>query len=283
MPLLQKAYLGATPLFKEKSWFEDISQDPIDEAEGITITADNTAHTKGSWTELVASTSADATFIVVEVTNIATSTVDTATLLDIGVGASGSETELIPNIAVGGAANVGGGIARLAFQIPIKIASGTRLSSRIQSVVAGPPAKTATVSIWTFNMGDFAYAPTAVDVIGTSTATSAGTAMSGSSGTWVQITASTSNAYKAVVVVPSTSAASIGTIITKFTLGVGASGSEVEIGQTSASYVNNESVSNFSRWGQLICKAIPSGTRLSVRHDIAAGPGNYDVTLIGIR
>lgn len=283
MALLQKAYLGTTPLFKEKSWFEDISQNPVSEATSITVTANNAAHTKGSWTELVSSTSADATFIVVEVVGVASSTVDSATLLDIGIGASGSETDLIPNVAIGGAANIGGGLARFAFQVPIKIASGTRISARIQSVVAGPPAKTAVVSIWTFNMSDFAYAPTAVDVIGTSTATSTGTAMSGSSGTWVQITASTSNDYKAVVLVPSTSSTAIGTINVNYTLGTGASGLEVGIGQTSASYVNNESACNFSRWGQLICKAIASGTRLSVRHDIATGPGNYDVTLIGIR
>ena len=283
MPLVTKAYLGSTKLFKEKSWFEDTSQKPVSEAATVTITADNTAHTKGSWTELVSSTSGDATFIVVEVTAVQSGAADTATLLDIGTGASGSETALIPNVAVGGAASAGGGVARFAFQVPIKIASGTRLSARIQSVVAGPPAKTAAVSIWTFNMGDFAYAPTAVDVIGTSTATSAGTAMSGSSGTWVQITASTSNAYKAVVLVPSASAVAIGTINVKYTLGTGASGSEVEVGQTSANYTNSEAVSNFSRWGQLICGAIPSGTRLSVRHDIAANPGFYDVTLIGIR
>ena len=281
MPLITKAYLGATKLFREKSWFEDMSQKPVSDSGDVTVTANSTAHTKGSWTQLISSTSGDATFVVVEVTGVQTSTVDTATLLDIGTGASGSEVALIPDVAVGGAASIGGGVARFAFQVPIKIASGTRISARIQSVVTG--GKTATVAIWTFNMGDFAYAPTAVDVIGTSTATSAGTAMSGSSGTWVQITASTANAYKAVVLVPSTSASAIGTINVKYTLGTGASGSEVEVGQTFASYTNSEALSTFPRWGQLICGAIPSGTRISVRHDIASNPGFYDVTLIGIR
>ena len=283
MPLITKAYLGSTKLFREKSWFEDMSQKPVNESGAVTVTASSTAHVKGSWAPLVASTAGNATFLIVEVSNVQTSNTDTATLLDIGTGASGAETVFagLGDIAVGGAQAASATGFSLLFQVPIKIASGTRLSARIQSVV--PSGKTATVSIWTFDMGDFAYAPTAVDVIGTSDATSVGTAMTGASGDWVPIISSTLNAYKAVVLVPSTSASSISTIDVKYTVGKGAAGSEVEIGNATVSYGNSERVTSISRWGQLICGAVPSGTRLSVRHDIAATPGNYDMTLIGIR
>jgi N-acetylmuramoyl-L-alanine amidase len=92
MALLQKAYLGATPLFKEKSWFEDMSQVPINDSGDITVTADTAAHTKGAWVELVASTSANASFLIVEVVGLFSAGTDTATLVDIGTGASGAES-----------------------------------------------------------------------------------------------------------------------------------------------------------------------------------------------
>jgi len=188
----------------------------------------------------------------------------------------------MPDIAIGGAgASVGGNVSTLAFGVPYKIPSGTRIAARIQSLITG--GKTAVVNVWTFDMGDYNYAPTAVDVIGTSTATSTGTAMSGSSGTWVQITASTSNAYRAVVIVPSTSDASCASVIVEYRLGVGASGSEQEIGRTFVSFSNAEACSTLSRFSSIISGSIPSGSRLSIRHNIASSAGDHDITLIGIR
>lgn len=274
MAIFNRAYLGTTKLFREKSWFEDMSQKPIDESSAVTVTANTSAHTKGAWSELVASTSGNASFLVIRVTGIFANNVNTSTLLDIGTGASGSETALISNIAVGGAQD-------LPIHIPIKIASGTRLSARIQSVVTG--GKTATVQIWTFDMGDYAHAPTAVDVIGTSTATSRGTAMSGASGTWVEITASTSNSYKAVCLVPCTNGGPAAIILTEFRLGTGASGAESEVGRTFVDFTNLESAMSPGILSPLISGNIPSGTRLAVRHDIATGQSSYEVCLIGIR
>jgi hypothetical protein len=280
MALLQKAYLGATPLFRNTSWFEGTSSKPINESGSVTVTADTNAHTKGAWSELVSSTSANASYIVIEVSSTGTSGADTAALLDIGTGASGSETALIENVAVGAACASGGNLSQLAFGVPIKIVSGTRLSARIQSVVTG--GRQMTVNVWIFDMGDYAAAPTSVDVLGTGTANSAGKAMNGASGTWVQVVDSTSRAYRAVIIVPSASATALATIVTEYRLGSGASGSEVEVGRTFANYTNAEQAGTNTRLPTLIAGAIPSGTRLSVRHTIATGPGAYDITLIGI-
>jgi hypothetical protein len=280
MALLQKGYLGATPLFRNTSWFEGTSSKPINESGSVTVTADNNAHTKGAWVELISSTSANGSYIVIQVSSVGTSGVDTSALLDIGTGASGSETSLISDVAVGGASASVATIGQLAFGVPIKIVSGTRLSARIQSVVTG--GRQMTVNVWIFDMGDYAVAPTSVDVLGTSTGTSAGTAMSGASGTWVQIVASTSRAYRAVVLIPSTSTNAAASIITEFRLGTGASGSESEVGRTFANFTISEQAATNTRLPALIAGAIPSGARLSVRHDIASGPTVYDVTLIGI-
>jgi hypothetical protein len=274
MALINKAYLGTIKLFREKSWFEDMSQKPIDASSAVTVTANASAHTKGAWSELVASTSGNASFLVIRVTGIFSNNVNTATLLDIGTGASGSETALISDIAVGGAQDV-------PIHIPIKIASGTRIAARIQSVVTG--GKTATAQIWTFDMGDYAHAPTAVDVIGTSTATSRGTAMSGSSGTWVQITASSANAYRAVCLVPCTNGGAASVLLTEFRFGTGASASESEVGRTFVDFTNSESALSPGILSPLMPGSIASGTRLSVRHDFAITPSSYEVCLIGIR
>lgn len=280
MALLQKGYLGATPLFRNRSWFEEVSAKPVDVSSAVTVTADSSAHTKGSWVELIASTSANASYVIIDVGGIGVTNTDTATLLDIGTGASGSETALIGNVAVGSATSSALRPA-FAFGVPIKIASGTRLSARIQSIVTG--GKTGTVTIRTFDMGDYAHAPTAVDVIGVSTATSQGTAMSGSSGTYVQVTASTNNAYKAIVLVPSMSGTTSANLAVEYTVGVGASGLEAEIGRAIAAYPNTEEMGMTSRFPAIMAASVPSGSRLAVKHDIAASPTVYDVTLIGIR
>jgi hypothetical protein len=231
---------------------------------------------------LVASTSADASYLVIDVGGIAAVSTDTATLLDIGTGASGSETALIQNVAVGSASR-GTGIG-FVFGVPIKIASGTRLSARIQSVVAG--GKTGTVIVRTFDMGDYAHAPTACDVIGTDTATSAGTAMTGASGTYAQVTASTANAYKAIVMVPSASSNNVGGLALQFTLASGASGSEVDLGAVNGVYSTSETAQNFGpsvNSPLLVGGPIAAGTRLAVKHNTGFSAAPYDITLIGIR
>jgi hypothetical protein len=279
MALLQKAYLGATPLFRNTSFFDGANGVPINASSIVTITANSSAHTKGAWSQLIASTSAQASFIIIDAGDVSTSATNTATLLDIGTGASGSETALIENVAIGSA--IRSAIrAPFAFGVPIQIPSGVRLSARIQSVVTG--GKTATIRIFTFDLGDYAAAPTSVDVIGTDTATSTGTAMSGASGTWTQVIASTTRAYRAVVAVPSASDATVAGITIQFTVGKGAAASETEIGRVLGQFSDIETA-GMGVLPTLIPASVASGTRLAVRHDVATGvSGPYDITLIGI-
>jgi hypothetical protein len=278
MALLQKAYLGATPLFRNTSFFDGANGVPINVSSIVTLTASATAHTKGGWSQLIASTSANASYIIIDAGDVSTSGANTATLLDIGTGASGSETTLIGDVAIGSAARLGFR-APFTFGVPIQIPSGVRLSARIQSVVT---SKTATIRIFTFDLGDYAAAPTSVDVIGTDTATSAGTAMSGASGTWTQVIASTTRAYRAVVAVPSASDTSVAGIIVQFTVGRGAAASETEIGRVFGHFADVETA-GMGALPTLIPASVASGTRLAVRHDVANGvSGPYDITLIGI-
>jgi hypothetical protein len=279
MALLQKAYLGATPLFRNVDWFE-ASYTPVNSSAEVSLTANTSAHTKGAYSELIASTSANAGLLVLMVQDISVASTNTATLIDVATGASGSEAAIISNLAVGGALTTAGPIG-VAVSIPFQVPSGTRLSARIQSVVTG--GKTATAQVFLFDVGgDYATAPTSVDVIGGNTANSQGISFSGASGTWVQATASTSQAYRAVAIVPSMHSTGIATIGPQLELGVGASGSEQVFGLSAASYSNNETVQSSPPYLSLFGRNIPAGSRLAVRHNIATSPTVYGFTLIGI-
>jgi hypothetical protein len=275
MALLQKAYLGATPLFRNTSFFEDDDYTVSNRSSAVTVTASATAHTKGSWVQLIASTSANASAIYVEV-NVANNGFDSSCLLDIGTGASGSESALISNIAVGGA-RTSTSVGAYNFNVPIQVPSGTRISARIQHITS---SATGTVLVEARDYGDYAQSPTSVDVIGADTTTSTGTDFSAAN-TYVQLTSSTSRAYRAFVMLPNVSGNNVGTFETTLTLAKGASGSEVEIGARYYDYSNAEATHMVD--DPLVPAAVASGTRLAVK---IQGPttnlANYGVCLIGI-
>lgn len=274
---LQKAYLGATPLFADKPWFYGNEFTHAGYNTGsVTITASATAHTKGSWSQIIASTTAQTTMINFAVISVNVSTADSATLLDIGVGAAGSETVIVPNIAIGGCSTA-------VFRIPVKIASGSRIAARIQGVRASQTAAINARDFQCVNATDAALIPTAVDVLGTSTATSTGTAMSGASGTWVEIVSSTSQPYIAFVIAPSTSdtdTASQGDAV--YEIGVGASGSEVRFGELNFAIGASENFSVSPLRLNTFGREVPTGSRLAIRHNIAANPSKYDACIIAV-
>lgn len=280
MALLQKSYLGATPLFRNEDWFEDGAFQIVSSLLNPSATANSSAHTKGAFSQIIGSTPADASFLFIQVYNINASATNTAVLLDIATGASGSETVVASNIAVGGAA-AAAGLIGLFVGFPIKIPSGTRLSARIQGVVTG--GETASFRVEIIDAGDYATAPTTVDVIGGDTATSQGISFTGASGTWVEAVASTSQAYRAVGLVCSThSDNSNNNVATLFEVGVGPSGSEVSFGATKFTLDNSERASSAAPFAYLFGRNIPAGSRLAVKHALTSNPGNHGFVLIGI-
>lgn len=244
-----------------------------------TVTADATAHTKGAWAELLASTSEDVDAIIITVSGIGVTTIDTATLLDIGIGAAGSETVLISNVGVGSAISTGGNA--LVFTVPIFVRQGSRIAARIQSVITG--GKTATVAVQlakTVLMK--ARAQITPVTFGTSTTTSTGTSMSASANTYVQVVASTSVPLSAISMVPSASATGTAALGHIYTLAVGAAGSEIDLGVIHFTTTINEQLYMSPGTGQstVIPCDLPAGVRLAVKNTNAGIP--YDVTLIGI-
>lgn len=275
MALLQKAYLGSTALFRDIGWFQQDRQVLINSA-AVSVTTGSTAHTKGSWTQLIASTSANASFMVFRIDGLGFSANNSACLLDIGFGASGSEVVKIADVAIGGATT------NIHIHVPFQIPIGTRIAARAQSAAT---SRSFRVDPYIYDVGDYATAPTSVDVITPNTATSQGISFSGSSGTWVEAIASTAQAYRGVCLVPSTHDADIANITgTTLEVGVGASGSEVSFGTMRLDWLNTEqvrlqfpSICLFGRGS-----VIPAGSRLAVKHAIAANPSKYGFCLIGI-
>jgi hypothetical protein len=275
MALLQKAYLGATPLFRDVPWYQTRQAVLVNASSGASLTANTSAHTKGSWTQVIASTAAQGSWLSVLCTGFNTAATNTASLIDIAIGASGSEVAVISNVSVGGATG-------LNFSFPVQIPSGSRLSARIQSVVTG--GKTGTVNLYVLDAGDYSLSPSSVDVIGTSTADSQGTSFSGASGTWVESIASTSQRYRAVSFVPSIHDADVAANTNSIAdIGVGASGSEVTFGNYRFTTNANEFIATAEPRGlDPFGRDIPAGSRLAVKHAITANPSKYGFCLIGI-
>ena len=262
-------------------WFSTLTNfRPITPVYTATPTASATPHTKGAWSQLTASTSADAGLLLIRAEAVATTATETSMLLDVGIGAAGSETPIMENLAIGGASSASGLALGVIMPLPVRIASGSRLSCRIQALIG---SDTVNVSATPFALNARQMLPTTVDVIGTSTTTSRGTAFSGSFGTWTEITASTSQRYRAILLSPSV----IGTDIVSFTrdleIAVGAVGSEVEIGRVYVDYRNTESVFHAATffYAPIACD-IPAGSRLSVKTPVTANPDRYGVCLIGV-
>jgi len=235
-----------------------------------TLTANTSAHTFGAWTELQASSIEETSGIMLITTNFNTSAVATGSIIDIGVGAAGGETSLM-QIPVGSHS----GYTTI---IPIRIAAGSRIAARIQSVVTG--GKTGVVAFSTMPVISNFQSATSVDVYGTDLATSRGISVP-TANTFEEVTPSTTRPYRAILVVWSASNDTMTNNAFIFQLGIGAAGSETVLGYGRARHSNSELVAtDQGNFPFFYAGNIPQGSRISVQH--AGGPNQLDVCVIGI-
>lgn len=189
---------------------------------GTSITASGSTNTKGSWTQLIASTAHDAIGMMIYMRgNTGTQQV----LVDIGIGASSSEIALIPNLKYTNAAY---GFSFTAW-FPVQIPAGTRLSARCQSSVASGNMKVHVVLIYGALKNPVPL--THVLDYGADTSTSAVTSVdpggtANTKGAWTQITASTTHDIKALGIAWYSSTAATTAVARLIDIGVGAGGSE---------------------------------------------------------
>jgi len=252
-------------------------------ANRVTVTANSSAHTKGAWVQIVASSSADANLVEVMVDAINTNGVDTSVLVDIGIGAAGAETVIIANVAVGGAQSfVGSGQDNgLCFAVPVYVPSGSRVAARIQSLVTG--GKTSAVTVRLSSTTNPALTSASTTTFGSSTSTSAGTAMSSSSGTYTELIASTADRYDCLSFVPSVSSTNVTQNFRVFGIAIGASGSESLIGIVEAVFTGAEGCGVISSPRQtMFFGNFPAGSRISATLLENAASG-FCLTGIGIQ
>lgn len=239
----------------------------------VTVTADVTIHTKGAWTELIASTTADSDTLTLFVVN-SQSGVATQGLIDIGVGSAGNEVVVVGN-AVGGQINNQASIQKVDQCFPVFIPKGSRVAARIQNVVS---SRTASVNV---TLG-FSGRPVAgyVDTYGADTATSVGVTLTNSN-TYYEVTASTSAPYKAIVMVPQGSSLNTPAALVDYTLGVGSSGSETDLRSLSTQISSAEFQSlNWTELPFIYWGYFPAGSRLAVKS--SGGAASRHVILFGV-
>lgn len=204
--------------------FETIGADTANSG-GTTITASGTANTKGSWTQLSASTSGDASWIEVM---IGSSTIGRF-LVDIGIGASGSETVLLSNLHFD-SANSGAGA--MYYRLPVAIAAGTRIAARVQASVGSRSVRVMAI-LFSGDAGSLTP-PGSVTSYGANTADSGLTSVdpgtsANTDGSWVEITSSTSSAMRWLLIAFGHDASTFNGSRWLVDIAVGASGSESTI------------------------------------------------------
>ncbi len=266
-------------------WFRGLQQVAlIGTPNSVTnVRANATIHTKGAWTQLIASTSAEIGLLSLQVNGLAQTNVETSCLIDLATGASGSEVVFVQNIAVGGARALGDSSSNaVAVPLPVRIPSGTRIAARCQALIA---SDVVGISAAGLAFTGLHMLPTTLDTYGTSTATSRGTTLTGESGSWTEIALSTTQRYRAIVIVPSipTSTVAGNRASVRLTAGFGTAGAEVEVGSIFCVFDTLERLHMLPAAIPLPLFAdVPAGSRLAVKHDLASSPGDVAVCLIGV-
>lgn len=154
---------------------------------GTTITASGTAHVKGSYSTVIATTGKDSYGIWMFFKGVAGAAANTSMLVDVAYGDSpsgGNEQILINNLTVGAAAPGGLG---LGYYFPVYIPSGVSIRMRCQAVII---SDTVNVSVFLNQDPAYKWSCGSVTTYGADTATSNGTSVtpaSGSFGTWTAI------------------------------------------------------------------------------------------------
>jgi hypothetical protein len=255
---------------------------------GTGITPNATAHTKGSWTELISAAQNlhGAAWVMV---TFGETTVAAATyFVDIGIGAAASEQVIIPNLYQQYAATIQPGTK--SYLLPLSIPAGVRVAARCQTNATSGNVVFTQIHLISATMMSSVGAGQ-VEACGAVTATTLGTSIDpgGTANTdatpWVQLIASTGFSYRWLCVEAgnATDLAYGATFGSLLDIGTGAASSEVSIiddlYMISSSGVDAPLGAHWS-----FPVNIPQGSRISARHrtsSITAGDRVLEVIAWG--
>jgi hypothetical protein len=238
----------------------------------VVATSDSVAHTMGAWAEVVASTSSDINGLNFAIQVNQVNGTDTSTLMDIGVGASGSEVVIVPFLSVG---HQGGGV-EIVFKIPVFVPAGSRVAIRIQSVRT---SQNITVAFWGAISCTTNQTPVPVSLLksstvqyGADTATSNLTLLTApgslnTKGAFTEITAATAEPLQGVVIMVSGGPSNTYTASANLVdIGVGAAGSETVVLNNFQLVVGGNETLSAARSNTFAACDIPAGSRISMRY-----------------
>lgn len=224
------------------------------------------ANTKGSWVELIAATSFK--YEALDIAAFADGGGGQCYLVDLAIGASGSEVVVLSNLLVDSARALHHNQIRLRLQFSIPV--GSRLAVRCQEA-GGSGTRYVTVSVTGIN-GGYNFLPGSagsVTTYGADTAASNGTlidpgAVSNTWGAWTEMTAS-SGPHSGIAIVLGTNkfSSGIASAVYTFQLAVGGSGSETVVCEFRSCVTASSTrlQSNVIHW----LGSLPAGTRLAMR------------------
>ena len=168
---------------------------------GTSVTTGAASGTKGSISQIFASTSFDAYWMTIVVSEYALAATDSQGCLDILIGAA-TEEVLIPNLLFGSAGTIGTVTAKgpRIWNFPLYVPAGSRISAQ----AAGQRTSTA-LRVWMYLTGGMGSPPFRVGskvvtygISGVPNGTTIVPGASGVEGSWTQITASTTENHFAI-------------------------------------------------------------------------------------
>lgn len=231
----------------------------------IELISATTDHTKGAWQELVSSSDLDVTSFFIFGSYV---TYYGRYLLDIGIGASGSEEVIVPNLKITNGAYYEN---KYYAEIPISIASGTRISARLQC-----DNGTAKLRCGVVLTGNQVVTGHSLTDYGINTSTSDGVTVDpgttiNTKGSWVEISSSIDTNARGIFIAVGVDALSVSDLNFALDIGIGASGSEQVIIPDIPLGVNSDRILVSPEITPVYWIPISEGMRISVR---ASASGN---------
>ena len=231
-----------------------------------------------SYTDLWASLASECDAIVVAVDTQGQNGANTACLLDIATGIATAEVNVVTNACIGYSNTQ----SSKGYCFPVRVAKGTRVSIRAQSVHATPATARIRAVALKSPFG-FRSPPALVTIGDANSATSRGTAIT-TDDTWTEVTAATTGAYQALVLTygGNSDTGLANAADQSISLGVGASGSETEILRGGFETTTGElHLRQFSALSSIAAGPFAKGIRVAVKGSSASG-NQLDAVVFGV-
>ncbi len=219
-------------------------------------------NTKGAWTQLVAATPSDTSFVVIEATfDTVNNAIVPQIAFDIGIGAGGSEVAIAPNLYIAPPFEAS---CDFAVAIPLQINAGTRIAARAQS--DGVTITSVKVKVSLYDASYIGVDAAGVDALNITLASTSPpnippSASANTWGAWTQIIAATARDYMGLFA--SYNAPARGAFVLQ--IGVGAGGQEQAIIPSHIAQFTNVQLSFGGQVIPFIPIEVPAGTRIAAR------------------